>query len=428
MNVKNQILSQLLNDSSLYFRYSDRIHPGLFDDPKTQSVLNAYKAVIKDNGKPDTASVALKHADPDAFAWIVDIATEVDYSNTFESLLLTQEDDYIKREVKMLAHQLDSPNKSGTELLEIIKTKIFDLNAQSPKKGVWISDEWRSLLKHIKESISGQVPSGVRTGIKFYDSRVGGFFPSDFIVLAGKTSMGKTSFALTFAKDMAKFGTPVGIFSLEMSNSQLATRVLSSESFINGRDINAHRLNDAQVARMTEVSKSLGDLPIMFLGSGSKLESILNEMRKSVIVHGIKVFIVDYIQLVQNHAPGKGREQEVAEVARAFKNIAKELDVPVVGLSQLKRESDGRDRGKEPTLSDLRDSGQIEEAADTVMFLHRPEYYGINEFEDGSPTAGKVKVIIAKGRNSGVFYFYMDFDANLTKFHNIEELSNGAIF
>ncbi len=238
--------------------------------------------------------------------------------------------------------------------------------------------------------------------------------------------MGKTAFVVSAMRNAAvEFGYPVAIFSLEMSSIQLVNRLISAEAELDSEKIKKGNLADYEWAQLIHKTNKLTDAPI-FIDDTPAL-SILElraKCRRLKAQHDIQLVIVDYLQLMTGDKSKNGfsgnREQEIASISRAMKNIAKELSIPVIALSQLSRAVETRGGDKRPQLSDLRESGSIEQDADMVMFLYRPDYYGITEDESGQPTQGTGEVIIAKHRNGSLDTVVLKFIGKYTKFADLE--------
>jgi len=226
---------------------------------------------------------------------------------------------------------------------------------------------------------------------------------SDLIIVAARPSMGKTAFVLSMARNMAvDHERPVAFFSLEMSSVQLMMRLIIAETGIPGNDIKSGRLTPEQWRHLESATKPLGAAPLYIDDTPAlSVFEFRSKARRLKIHNDIQIIIIDYLQLMTGGTQdSKGnREQEVAFISRTLKAIAKELNVPIIALSQLSRATELRGGSKRPQLSDLRESGAIEQDADIVAFIHRPEYYGINQDENGMPTAGMAEIIIAKHRN-----------------------------
>ncbi len=267
--------------------------------------------------------------------------------------------------------------------------------------------------------------SGVPTGFVELDKLTAGWQRSDMIIVAARPAMGKTAFVLSMARNIAvEHKRAVAIFSLEMSSTQLVTRLIASESGISSEKLRKGDLSDGEftilhqnIARLTNAPIFIDDTP------GLNIFELRAKARRLKSQHNVDLIIIDYLQLMTAGGDSKGgnREQEISSISRSIKGIAKELDVPIIALSQLSRAVETRGGDKRPMLSDLRESGAIEQDADLVCFLYRPEYYKIYEDEKGS-TLGVGEVIVAKHRNGAVDDVRLRFIANLAKFTDLETM------
>ena len=241
--------------------------------------------------------------------------------------------------------------------------------------------------------------------------------------------MGKTAFVLSMARNMAvDHEQGVAFFSLEMSSVQLMMRLIIAETGLTGNDVKSGRLTPEQWRHLESATKPLGAAPL-FIDDTPALSvfEFRSKARRLKITYDIKIIIIDYLQLMTGNQDTKGnREQEVAFISRTLKAIAKELNVPVIALSQLSRATEMRGGSKRPQLSDLRESGAIEQDADIVAFIHRPEYYGINQDENGMPTAGMAEIIIAKHRNGAVCDVNLRFLKEQARFADMDDSDAAA--
>jgi len=263
---------------------------------------------------------------------------------------------------------------------------------------------------------------GVPTGLKKLDKKTSGWQKGDLVILAARPSMGKTSLALTFASEPAmNYQVPTAFFSLEMTNQQLYARLVSQTTDVELRSIMFDGMAEWQIKQVLSKSDLLCDAPIYFDDQPSmSLFEVQNKARKLKREKGIELLVVDYLQLIKNETRGFNREAEIASISRGLKALAKELDIPVIALAQLSRASEKRGAAARPMLSDLRESGSIEQDADVVIFIHRDEYYGILQTDDGSSTVGVAEIIFGKGRNIGMGETKVGFDGRRTKFYDLE--------
>jgi replicative DNA helicase len=263
------------------------------------------------------------------------------------------------------------------------------------------------------------------------DKLTSGWQPSDLIIIAARPGMGKTAFVLSMARNMAvDYGHPVALFSLEMSSVQLITRLISSETGLSSEKLRTGKLEKHEWEQLSIKVKNLEKAPLYIDDTPSlSIFDLRAKARRLASQHGIKMIVVDYLQLMTAGGNGKGggnREQEISTISRNLKALAKELNVPVIALSQLSRAVETRGSSKRPLLSDLRESGAIEQDADIVSFIYRPEYYKIDEWDDEerSPTQGQAEFIVAKHRNGGLDEIRLKFVGNLGKFENLDDFSS----
>jgi replicative DNA helicase len=267
--------------------------------------------------------------------------------------------------------------------------------------------------------------SGIGSGFKDLDKITSGWQRSDLVIIAARPAMGKTAFVLSMAKNIADSETPVAIFSLEMSNVQLVNRLLINICEISGEKIKNGNLAPYEWEQLHHKVRNLFDIPIYIDDTPSLSVFELNtKARRLVKEHDVKCIIVDYLQLMNASGMHFGsREQEVSTISRSLKQLAKELNIPIIALSQLNRGVEGRTGadGKRPQLSDLRESGAIEQDADMVLFIHRPEYYKITEDSQGNSLLGIAEIIIAKHRNGATGDIRLRFRSELAKFQSLSE-------
>jgi replicative DNA helicase len=319
------------------------------------------------------------------------------------------------------------------DLLDRAESKLYEVTQGNIKRS---SETAQSLVLQAKkriEEIAGQEGlSGVATGFDKLDKITSGWQPSDLIIIAARPAMGKTAFVLSMARNMAiDFGMPVALFSLEMASVQLITRLISSETGLSSEKLRTGKLEKHEWEQLSTKVKNLEKAPLFIDDTPSlSIFDLRAKARRLVSQHGIRIIIVDYLQLMTAGGNGKGggnREQEISTISRNLKALAKELNVPVIALSQLSRAVETRGSSKRPLLSDLRESGAIEQDADIVSFLYRPEYYKIDEWDDdeASPTAGQAEIMIAKHRNGSIENVRLKFIGHLGKFDNLEDYSGG---
>ena len=314
------------------------------------------------------------------------------------------------------------------DLMQEAEGKLFEISQQNMKKDYTqinpVIDEAYKLIQKAAARTDGL--SGLESGFTKLDKMTSGWQNSDLIIIAARPAMGKTAFVLSMAKNMAvNFNTPVALFSLEMSNVQLVNRLIVNVCEIPGEKIKSGRLESYEWEQLDFKIKELYDAPIFVDDTPSlSVFELRTKARRLVREHGIKCIIIDYLQLMNASGMNFGsREQEVSTISRSLKGLAKELNIPIIALSQLNRGVEARQgvEGKRPQLADLRESGAIEQDADMVCFIHRPEYYKITEDERGNSLIGLAEIIIAKHRNGAVGDVRLRFKSEFAKFMNVEE-------
>ena len=272
--------------------------------------------------------------------------------------------------------------------------------------------------------------TGVSTGYHKLDDITSGWQASDLVIIAGRPAMGKTSFALSMAKNIAAdLRIPMAFFSLEMSNVQLVNRLISNACEIQGSKILNGQLQRDEWERLDKRINTLLGAPLYVDDTpGLSVFELRTKARRLVREHGVKLIMIDYLQLMNaNGMRFSSRQEEVSTISRSLKGLAKELDIPILALSQLNRGVESREglEGKRPQLSDLRESGAIEQDADMVIFVHRPEYYHIYQDDNGRDLRGMAQIIIAKHRKGATGDVLLSFRGEFTRFENPEDKNLG---
>lgn len=310
------------------------------------------------------------------------------------------------------------------DLLDEAESKLFEVAEGNIRKSYEsMSTVMRQALDDIEAARNNEDGvSGVPSGFHDLDKITGGWQRSDMIVLAARPGMGKTAFVLSMARNMAvDHDIPVAVFSLEMSAVQLVQRLISSETEINSDKFRKGNLEEHEYQQLHSRCGKLSKAPLFIDDTpGLNIFELRAKCRRLKAQHGIDMVIIDYLQLMSAGSDKGNREQEISSISRSIKGIAKELDVPIIALSQLSRNVETRGGDKRPLLSDLRESGAIEQDADIVAFIYRAEYYGITEHPDGIDTAGLGELILAKHRHGALDTIKMKFVKNLAKFDNYD--------
>ena len=312
------------------------------------------------------------------------------------------------------------------DLLQLAEGNLFDISQTQLKREVTqIDPVINQALEEIqKAQNSDSGISGLPTGFDDLDRMTSGWQNSDLIIIAARPAMGKTALVLSMAKNMAiDFAIPVAVFSLEMPNVQLVKRLISNIADVDANKIKSGRLNDEEQTRLNQRIRGAYSAPLFLDETPSlSIAELRTKARRLVREKGVKIIIIDYLQLMTAGGGNRfgSREQEVSMISRSLKALAKELNIPIIALSQLNRGNETRE-DKRPVLSDLRESGAIEQDADIVCFIHRPEYYTrSSEDQDGNDIRGLAELIVAKHRNGAIGDVKLRFLSMFTRFENWE--------
>lgn len=351
---------------------------------------------------------------------------------------------YIQRELIRVSSKIIDDSFDDTvdvfDLLDKAEQGLFTITEQNMNKGYEGMNTLAGKALKMIEALLGKPDglTGITSGFPALDRVTSGWQRTDLIIVAARPAMGKTSFTLALARNAAMNNTadkpfPVAFFSLEMSKIQLVQRLISLEAEISGSSLRGGRLSDDELKRLHLAVEKLSDAPIYIDDSpGLNIFELRAKCRRLKMQHDIQLIIIDYLQLMSGGGDGKNggnREQEISQISRSLKALAKELNVPVIALSQLSRAVESRGGNKRPQLSDLRESGAIEQDADIVSFIYRPEYYQITEDDDGNSTKNVGEIIIAKHRNGALENVRLKFLGEYAKFMNWDdELVNNVSF
>lgn len=351
----------------------------------------------------------------------------------FHSRIILQK--FIQRKLISISNDIieDSYDETSDvfDLLDKAESKIYDISQRNLKKDTQSAEDLvLAAKKKIEEISKKEGLSGIASGFGEIDRLTSGWQPSDLIIVAARPGMGKTAFTLSMARNITvENNIPVAFFSLEMSAIQLITRLISSETGLNSEKLRTGKLEKFEWELLNVKVTNLENAPLYIDDTPSlSIFELRAKARRLSSQFGIKLIVVDYLQLMTLGSSQKtgNREQEISTISRNLKALAKELDIPIIALSQLSRAVELRGGTKRPILSDLRESGAIEQDADIVSFLYRPEYYKIDEWDDEerSPALGQAEFIVAKHRNGGLSSIKLKFINSLGKFENLSSFEN----
>ena len=435
LDAERSILGAMLIEREAIARAIESLVPGSFYLPKNERIFEAICALFERGTPVDLITLQdelRKRGDLDKIGGVyylteltvrVASAANVEYHARIvsEKALLRG---LITAMTSHIGHAYDTKTDAFT-LLDQVESDIFRISESQLRRS---ASSLKSVIKDtlfyletIHERHEGV--TGITSGFSELDKLTGGWQNSDLIIIAARPSMGKTALALACARNAAMHRdnpTPVVVFSLEMSAQQLAQRLLTAEARVNAQDARTGKLRDAEWKRLVAAAGRLDGAPI-FLDDTPALGilELRAKARRLRAEHDIALIVVDYLQLM--HGPSSpNREQEIAQISRSLKSLAKELNIPVVALSQLNRGVETRGGDKRPQLSDLRESGSIEQDADVVAFIYRAERYGILHDDDQNPTEGIAEIIIGKQRNGPTGNIKLAFVKEYARFENLE--------
>ena len=425
-DIEETLLGKLIVNPELIDKYTEMLHEDLFEFPLNKSTYHAIMELKSKDRVIDIVTVSKLIKGDNVVLGLSNMTDKAfDFTEVITCIgILTEE--FQKRTLTGIVQDVGNKLSNQDELELIIgglNAELSKLSIGQPEKLADLNIQLSNFMKDIEVRMNTEGLLGIASGFQAIDRFTGGWQSTDLIIVGGASSMGKTSFALALAYNAAKYtDTPTVIFSYEMSAIQLLRRLASMESGISNRYITNGTLNDKELAKIHNTVTKIESLPISIdEGNITSLGYLVHRIKEYVKNKNAKLIMVDYLQLVSAKSKAGSREQEVSQVARSLKNLAKELNITIIALSQLNRGVGMRNNSK-PTLSDLRESGEIEQAADVVMLIYRPEYYGIEFNDNGKESKGTANIIFAKGRNIGVGEVTLSFKSEITKFVDYEEV------
>ena len=452
IEAEQSVIGSILVSNEIFDEISLIISNINFYDPMHQKIFSAIESLIYKGMLANPITLKNYFEDekddldvPEYLVKITKFSSSPRQATEYSKIIY---DMFVRRELIKISEQtidtakLNDLNTNGQNIIENSERLLFDL----AEKGSFNSSliKFDEAMRQTIEMASAAYKNeegivGVPTGLRDLDDRLGGLHKSDLIIIAGRPGMGKTALATNIAFNAAQKlqdngrKSCIAFFSLEMSSEQLSTRILAEQSRIKSNDIRRGRISNEQFDKFLETSKNISELPLFIDETPAiTISSLSNRARRIKRIHGLDMIIVDYIQLMRGTFNYKdGRVQEVSEITQGLKAIAKELSIPVVALSQLSRQVEQRDN-KKPQLSDLRESGSIEQDADVVMFVYRESYY----LENKEPKPATVEhaewqakmnevsnlaeLIIGKQRHGPTGNVFLEFEAMFTKFKDTQ--------
>jgi len=435
LDIERVVLGALMIDKDAFSMVSEIIRPETFYEQRNQKIYHAIQTLSMEEKPVDIMTVTeqLKREgtleEVGGPAYIIELSSHVASSAHIEyhAHILAQK--FLARQLISFASVIETKAFDETidvdELMQEAEGSLFELSQRNMKQDyTQIDPVIRQAVDILQKAAANKGElTGIPTGYDKLDDMTSGWQASDLVIIAGRPAMGKTSFALSLARNIAiDQGIPVAFFSLEMSNVQLVNRVISNVCEISGKTILNGQLSDDEWERFDRNIRKMEGKPFYIDDTpGLSIFELRTKARRLVREKQVKLIMIDYLQLMNANGMRFGsRQEEVSTISRSLKGLAKELNIPILALSQLNRTVENREgiEGKRPQLSDLRESGAIEQDADMVLFVHRPEYYRIYNDEHGNELRGKAQIIIAKHRKGATGDVLLNFRGEYTRFEN----------
>lgn len=437
VDLEEAVLGALMLEKDALAAVIDILKPEMFYKEQHQKIFESIKRLFGKSEPVDILTVTneLKSSGELEIAggayYLTQLTNRVASSANIEqhSRIIIQK--HIQRELIRLSSEVIKDAFEDTtdvfDLLDKAEQNLFSVSENNLRRNYTLMPELvKSAIDEIQKAKDqdGNL-RGMPSGFTEIDRVTAGWQKSDLIILASRPGMGKTAFALTMARNMAvDFHKPVAIFSLEMASVQLVTRLIAAESSLPAEKLRKGDLQEYEWTQLNSKINKLVDAPIYIDDTPAlSIFELRAKCRRLKAQHNIEMIFVDYLQLMTSAVDNRSgnREQEISNISRSLKSLAKELDVPILALSQLSRAVETRGGSKKPILSDLRESGAIEQDADLVLFIYRPEYYRIDEDEEGNSTSGMAEISIAKHRNGALADIKLRFINQLAKFVDLDK-------
>ncbi len=419
------VIGSIMTDRDAYNEVRDILTEDCFYDYFNKALFEAVTKISENGNVPDIITVK---AELDARHITYDMTQFMNLTSKYtinaRQHAIRLKELAARRRMMTIAMYLMQNSQTEEHGIEEVSQKVSDDLSSIFSSGVSDVMKLKDGIIKVNGIINNNLSptkelTGTPTGFNELDNRSGGLQGSDLIIIAAESSVGKTAMSLTMSLNAAKYGARIAIYSMEMRAEQLTARIMAMESGISSSNILYSRLDGGQLQKVEQGIGKIENLDIYFDDrSTSSIDTILSSIRYMKMKYGISGAIVDYLQILNVNMKNSNKEQQMGDVARRLKNVAKELDIWVMALSQLNRDRDN----PIPTLARLRDSGQIAEAADTVMLIYRPELYGKTSYPSGFSNVsvnGTAMIDIAKGRNIGTMKFICGFNAPTTHFFEL---------
>ena len=415
VEAERELIAGCLSDDNIWQAVSPLLTEELFTDYEAKRAYGIMRQMEREGKQMDMTEFMMRYASVNGNISLFLTNTIASYEITKQRAELLHSLT-VKRKLYALCTKgmsIATDPTASVEDFEKLLTDLHDTTAAQDTGEQSFGDAVKQLRQDMAQRIDGTGEAGMMTGLHIFDSHYG-LHAGDLVIFAGRTSQGKSTLATTIARNMGLMGIPSAYYSLEMGAKQLTARIMARDTMLSSSRMLYDKMNDGELATFDSKAATMQQLPIYYDDkSKTSFKRLCTSIRAMVRKHVIRIAFIDYLQILANGS-GDNREQLIGDMARDLKRLAVELNICIVAISQLSRAKDK----PEPTLMEMRGSGQIEEACDTAVLVYRPFVYGIERYKDSTLTYGTAQLTIAKGRNIGLAQEIVQFNGDLTYFYD----------
>lgn len=415
VETERELIAGCLSDDNIWQAVSPLLTEEMFTDYEVKRAYGIMRQMEREGKQMDMTEFMMRYASVNGNISLFLTNTIASYEITKQRAELLHSLT-VKRKLYALCTKgmsIATDPTASVEDFEKLLTDLHDTTAAQETGEQSFGDAVKQLRQDMAQRIDGTGEAGMMTGLHIFDSHYG-LHAGDLVIFAGRTSQGKSTLATTIARNMGLMGIPSAYYSLEMGAKQLTARIMARDTMLSSSRMLYDKMNDGELATFDSKAATMQQLPIYYDDkSKTSFKRLCTSIRAMVRKHAIRIAFIDYLQILANGS-GDNREQLIGDMARDLKRLAVELNICIVAISQLSRAKDK----PEPTLMEMRGSGQIEEACDTAVLVYRPFVYGIERYKDSTLTYGTAQLTIAKGRNIGLAQEIVQFNGDLTYFYD----------
>ena len=415
VEAERELVAGCLSDDNIWQAVSPLLTEEMFTDYEAKRAYGIMRQMEREGKQMDMTEFMMRYASVNGNISLFLTNTIASYEITKQRAELLHSLT-VKRKLYALCTKgmsIATDPTASVEDFEKLLTDLHDTTAAQDTGEQSFGDAVKQLRQDMAQRIDGTGEAGMMTGLHIFDSHYG-LHAGDLVIFAGRTSQGKSTLATTIARNMGLMGIPSAYYSLEMGAKQLTARIMARDTMLSSSRMLYDKMNDGELATFDSKAATMQQLPIYYDDkSKTSFKRLCTSIRAMVRKHAIRIAFIDYLQILANGS-GDNREQLIGDMARDLKRLAVELNICIVAISQLSRAKDK----PEPTLMEMRGSGQIEEACDTAVLVYRPFVYGIERYKDSTLTYGTAQLTIAKGRNIGLAQEIVQFNGDLTYFYD----------